>query len=346
MFDFVGKKRYWFGLSLALLVPAIVFLVLGGLKLGLDFTGGSELELRITNANRIQDALQAQAEAENLDLEKIIPAQDNHYLLRFKSLEQEQVSSYVGHLQDGLGDVEQVSFISVGPTISGDLNWQTVVSGIGLPLRLFGVNIDSSNISQAIGGVFWASLIIALYIAYAFRKIPEPYSPWAFGVAAVIALLHDVIIVLGVFAVLGYFWGVEIDTAFVTALLTVIGFSVHDTIVVFDRVRENIHKYKEMSFGQVVNISVAETLGRSIGTSLTVILVLLAMFLLGGESIRWFVFALLIGIVAGTYSSIFNASQLLTVWEERREKLNEAKSRGGNKKSPARKAKSKAATAG
>ena len=345
MFDFVGKKRYWFSLSLALLVPAIVFLVLGGLKLGLDFTGGSELELRITNANRIQDALQAQAEAENLDLEKIIPAQDNHYLLRFKSLEQEQVSSYVTHLQDGLGDVEQVSFISVGPTISGDLNWQTVVSGIGLPLRLFGVNIDSSNISQTIGGVFWASLIIALYIAYAFRKIPEPYSPWAFGVAAVIALLHDVIIVLGVFAVLGYFWGIEIDTAFVTALLTVIGFSVHDTIVVFDRVRENIHKYKEMSFGQVVNVSVAETLGRSIGTSLTVILVLLAMFLLGGESIRWFVFALLIGIVAGTYSSIFNASQLLTVWEEHREKLNEAKSRGSNKKSSARKAKSKAATA-
>ena len=345
MFDFVGKKRYWFGISLALLVPAIVFLALGGLKLGLDFTGGSELELRITNANRIQDALQAQAEAENLDLEKIIPAQDNHYLLRFKSLEQEQVSSYVTHLQDGLGDVEQVSFISVGPTISGDLNWQTVVSGIGLPLRLFGVNIDSSNISQAIGGVFWASLIIALYIAYAFRKIPEPYSPWAFGVAAVIALLHDVVIVLGVFAILGYFWAIEIDTAFVTALLTVIGFSVHDTIVVFDRVRENVHKYKEMSFGQVVNVSVAETLGRSIGTSLTVILVLLAMFLLGGESIRWFVFALLIGIVAGTYSSIFNASQLLTVWEERREKLNEAKGRRNDKKLTTRKAKSKAVTA-
>ena len=345
MFDFVGKKRYWFGISLALLVPAIVFLALGGLKLGLDFTVGSELELRITNANRIQDALQAQAEAENLDLEKIIPAQDNHYLLRFKSLEQEQVSSYVTHLQDGLGDVEQVSFISVGPTISGDLNWQTVVSGIGLPLRLFGVNIDSSNISQAIGGVFWASLIIALYIAYAFRKIPEPYSPWAFGVAAVIALLHDVVIVLGVFAILGYFWAIEIDTAFVTALLTVIGFSVHDTIVVFDRVRENVHKYKEMSFGQVVNVSVAETLGRSIGTSLTVILVLLAMFLLGGESIRWFVFALLIGIVAGTYSSIFNASQLLTVWEERREKLNEAKGRRNDKKLTTRKAKSKAVTA-
>ncbi len=345
MFDFVGKKRYWFGLSLALLIPAIVFLALGGLKLGLDFTGGSELELHITNANRVQDALRAQAKTENLDLEKIIPAQDNHYLLRFKSLEQSQVSSYVQHLKDGLGDVEQVSFTSVGPTISGDLNWQTVLSGIGLPLRLFGVNIDSSNISQAIGGVFWASLMIALYIAYAFRKIPAPYSPWAFGVAAVIALIHDVIIVLGAFALLGYFFNIEIDTSFVTALLTVIGFSVHDTIVVFDRVRENIHKFHNLHFGQVVNISVAETLGRSIGTSLTVIFVLLAMFLLGGESIRWFVFALLVGIVAGTYSSIFNASQLLTVWEEYKEKASESRNQRSNSKQSAPKLKKPATTA-
>lgn len=345
MFDFVGKKYYWFGLSIALMIPAIIFLALGGIKLGLDFTGGSELELRVTNANRVQDALQAQAEVENLELEKIIPAQDNHYLLRFKSLEQAQVSSYVQHLQDGLGDVEQISFISVGPTISGDLNWQTVVSGIGLPLRLFGVNIDSSNISQAIGGVFWASLVIALYIAYAFRKIPQPYSPWAFGVAAVIALIHDVVIVLGTFAILGYFFDVEIDTAFVTALLTVIGFSVHDTIVVFDRIRENINKYRDQKFGQVVNISVAETLGRSIGTSLTVIFVLLAMFLLGGESIRWFVFALLIGITAGTYSSIFNASQLLTVWEEYRERSVDTKKQKVKNKPNSRKLKSKPATA-
>jgi preprotein translocase subunit SecF len=320
MFDFVGKKWLWFGISIALIIPCAVFLLLGGLKLGIDFTGGSELELRITNANNITEALQAQAETEGLDLEKIVPAQDNHLLLRFKSLKQDQVSSYVQHLDEGLGDVEQVSFITVGPTISGDLNWRTVVDGIALPLRLFGVNINSSNISQAIGGVFWASLAIAMYIVFAFRKIPAPYSSWAFGFSVILALVHDVLIVLGVFAVLGYFYNIEIDVSFVTALLTVIGFSVHDTIVVFDRVRENVQKFPEMKFGEIVNISVAETAGRSISTSITVFMVLLALFLLGGETIRWFVFALLVGIVAGTYSSIFNAAQILTVWEEWRER--------------------------
>ena len=241
------------------MIPSIIFLLLGGLQLGIDFTGGSELELRITQADRIQDSLKAQAEAENLELNKIVPAQDNHYLLRFKSLSQEQVSSYVQHLQDGLGNVEQVSFTNVGPTISGDLNWQTVISGIALPLRLFGANIATSNISQAIGGVIWASLAIALYIAFAFRKIPKPYSSWVFGFSAILALLHNVIIVLGVFAVLGYFFNIEIDTSFVTALLTIIGYSVHDTIVIFDRIRENINKYAQLKFGQVVNISITES---------------------------------------------------------------------------------------
>lgn len=318
MFDFVAKKWWWFALSALLIIPGIIFLALGGLKPGIDFTGGSELELRITNASNVEQALRAQAETEGLQLDKIITAGQDHYLLRFRQLKQDQVTSFVGHLQSGLGQVEQVSFINVGPTISGSLEWQTVLHGIGLPLTLLGFNIPNSNISQAIGGIFWASVAIALYIAFAFRKIPKPYSSWAFGFSAIVGLIHDVLFVLGAFAILGYFFNIEIDTTFVTALLTVIGFSVHDTIVVFDRIRENTMRHSTLTFHEIVNLSVVETLGRSVSTSLTVVLVLAALFLMGGESIRWFVFALLIGTIAGTYSSIFNASQILTLWEDRR----------------------------
>ena len=318
MFDVVGKKWIWFAISLLVILPGVVFLFLGGLKPGIDFTGGSELELRITQAHNVVPALQAQAKAENLKLKTIIPAADSHYLLRFASLNQKQATSFENHLNGGLGKVEQISFTSVGPTVSGSVNWQTIVAGIAMPLRIFGANIAENNISQAIGGVFWASIAIALYIAYAFRKIPQPYSPWAFGLSAIAALLHDVLVVIGLFAILGYFFNIEIDTTFVTAVLTVIGFSVHDTIVVFDRIRENLHRHSDRPFGEIVNMSVSETLARSISTSLTVILVLATLFLLGGESIRWFVFALLAGIISGTYSSIFNASIILDIWEERR----------------------------
>lgn len=343
MIDFVGKKWLWFSIAAALLLPSLIFLAMGGLKLGIDFTGGSELELRVTEAENIQEALRAQAEAEGLALESIIPAEDSHYLLRFETLTQDQVSTYVEHLDSGLGEVEQVSFITVGPTISGDLNWQTVLDGIAMPLRLFGINIASSNISQAIGGVFWASLAIALYIAFTFRKIPEPYSSGAFGLSIIITLIHNVIIVLGAFAVLGYFYGVEIDTSFVTALLTVIGFSVHDTIVVFDRIRENITRYPKEGFGQVVNFSIAETAGRSIGTSVTIVFVLAALVLLGGESIRMFTLALLIGVIVGTYSSLFIAAQVLTLWEEWREPKKSSKAGKVSNTSKKRTAVSKAA---
>ena len=320
VFDVVGKRWIWFIISLVLIVPGLVFLSLGGLKPGIDFTGGSQLELRIEPRDKTLEALRAQAKTEDLELKSVVPAADNHYLLKFQSLSQEQQTSFVTHLNDGFSPTEVVSFTSVGPTISGDLSWQSVLSGIAMPLRLVGVNIPTDNISQAIGGVFWASLAIAAYIAYAFRKVPKPYSPWAFGVSAIVSLLHDAIIILGLFAILGYFWDIEIDTSFVTAVLTVIGFSVHDTIVVFDSVRENLHRHPDLSFREIVNISVMETLDRSIGTSLTVVFVLAALFLFGGETIRWFVLALLVGIVAGTYSSIFNASMILDIWEERRHK--------------------------
>lgn len=170
---------------------------------------------------------------------------------------------------------------------------------------------------NAVESVGVASLAIILYIAYAFREIPKPYSPWKFGIAAVVALLHDVLVVVGIFSLLGHFANVQIDSLFITALLTVIGFSVHDTIVVFDRIRENLRK-SSAPFTQVVNESVLQTLGRSLMTSITVLLTLLALILFGGESIHWFVVALFIGVFSGTYSSIFNAAPLLVLWEEKK----------------------------
>ena len=161
-----------------------------------------------------------------------------------------------------------------------------------------------------------ASVLIIVYISLVFRKVPKPASSIRFGVSAIFALIHDVLVVVGVFSLLGHFLNVEIDSLFVTALLTVIGFSVHDTIVVFDRIRENLGKNVNESFSQVVNNSILQTIGRSLNTSITVLLVLFALLLFGGESIRWFVVALIIGIASGTYSSIFNASPILVVWHE------------------------------
>jgi preprotein translocase subunit SecF len=180
-----------------------------------------------------------------------------------------------------------------------------------------GPTIGNELKQKAVLAIILACVMIVIYISYSFRKVPKPASSFRFGISAIVALIHDVLVVVGLFAILGYFWHVEIDTLFVTALLTVIGFSVHDTIVVFDRIRENLPRYLSRKFEEVADISITQTLARSLNTSLTVVFVLLALLLFGGESIRWFVVALLVGIISGTYSSIFNATALLTWWEEK-----------------------------
>lgn len=155
-----------------------------------------------------------------------------------------------------------------------------------------------------------------LYIVWAFRSVPKPASSLRFGICTILALIHDVVLVIGIFSLLGHFFLIEVDSLFVTAILTIIGFSVHDTIVVFDRIRENLRRMPNLEFANVVNESIIQTMARSLNTSLTVLLVLFTMLLFGGESIRWFIVALLVGITSGTYSSIFNAAPLLVLWEE------------------------------
>lgn len=259
-------KFVYFAISLIILIPGVISLVKNGLKLSIDFTGGSLLEYTTSNQN----------------------SSDNIHVLRTHEMDNAQKEK----LLKELGATEK-RFETVGPVVGKELT-QKAFMAMGV-----------------------ASLMIIAYIAWSFRHVPKPYSSWKFGVSAVIALLHDALVVVGIFSIFGAVWHVEIDSLFVTAVLTVIGFSVHDTIVVFDRVRENLPKMPKNTFEEVVDFSLSETLVRSLNTSLTAILTLVALLLFGGESIRWFVVALLVGMTSGTYSSIFNAAPILVLWEEK-----------------------------
>ncbi|MEK7154815.1 MAG: protein translocase subunit SecF [Patescibacteria group bacterium] len=284
--NFMKYKWLYFAISFLVLIPGVFSLFRYGLRLSIDFTGGTLLEIQTPAAD-----FKKIATDQNLELSSIVSSSDNTYLLRFKHLDASGSAAFKAAIGK---DVVEKRFESVGPVVGAELARRAVMA-VGL-----------------------ASLAIIAYIAWSFRFVPKPYSSWKFGASAVVALLHDVLVVVGLFALFGHLYHVEIDALFVTALLTVIGFSVHDTIVVFDRVRENLPKMPRKTFSQVVDFSLTETLVRSLNTSLTVILTLTSLLVFGGESTRWFVVALLVGIVSGTYSSIFNAAPLLVLWESKR----------------------------
>ena len=288
--DIIGKKNIFFIISLVVLVPGLISLALYGLKLSIDFTGGSVFEFEFSERPDKQ-SVEAVFKEALVEPETIQETSDNRYLIKTKPQENAKNEEIKGLMAEKFNGAVEVSFETVGPTIGKEQTTSALLS------------------------VLAASVGILLYIAYSFKGVPKPYSSFRFGMSAIIAVLHDVFVVIGIFSILGELFNAEINSLFITALLTVIGFSVHDTIVVFDRIRENLTKFKGKSFDEVVNFSLVETLNRSLRTSLTVIITLTAMFLIGGESIKYFVLALLIGIVSGTFSSIFNASPILVVWE-------------------------------
>lgn len=291
--NIIGHKNWYFGLSLLVIVPGIVAIFLWGLNRSIDFTGGSRLTLSFNNA--VGDS-QIRAVDKILKEEKIkvasIEKSNKLIYVRTSPMDQSQNSKFIGNLSKNFKDVKEQGFETIGPVIGQETTW------------------------NALKAVVIASTLIILYITWSFRQVPKPASSLRFGVCAIIALIHDVLVVVGVFAILGHYLGVEVDSLFVTAILTVIGFSVHDTIVVFDRIRENLKKMGGSNFPKTANDSILQTIDRSLNTSLTVVLVLVALLLFGGESIRWFVVALLVGIISGTYSSIFNAAPLLVLWQE------------------------------
>ena len=360
MYDIVGKRNLWFAISALLTIPGLIFIFLGGLKPSIDFTGGTEWEVRYADEPTAAEMTATLAElgypdavvtelpdgflrirTEPIDLIRApeTPGRVTHrrpapqlrrsvrpsasassgaprrrrqpdigvrrprHRRRVRAgiatphrrarrpsrhpapiAEGTEFAALEADLEDRFGAGEPRILRTVGPIIGADL-------------------IRSSAILIVIGELF---ILAYLWMRFGFR----------FGTAAIVALLHDVILVVGTFAILGYFFNLEFDALFVTALLTIIGFSVHDTIVVFDRIRENRIRHAGESFGQIVNHSILQTVARSIITSLTVVVTLGALLLLGPPTIRTFALALLLGVVSGTYSSIFNASQILVAWNE------------------------------
>ncbi len=292
MFDIVGKRYWFFGLSALVIVPGMIALALWGLPLAIDFTGGSLLEVRFSAASRPGPAEVATV-YEDLGISDplVQTVEDTDLVIRSQEIDADQKTAILDALRLRFGDpVTELGFERVGATVGSEVA------------------------QRAAGAVGLAALGILLYITYAFRGVTHAFR---YGVAAILAMLHDVAVLFGVQAILSHFLGWEVDSLFLTALLTVIGFSVHDTIVVFDRIRENQNVHRRVGYEQLVNHSIVQTLDRSINTQLTVMLTLLALLIFGGVTTRHFVSVLLVGVFSGTYSSIFNAAPILVVWENR-----------------------------
>lgn len=297
IYRIIQKKYIFLTISGLLVSASIIALFTFGLNFGVDFRGGSLLEGRFTGENQptiseIQDSL-VEININNLTVQ---PSEDNTYVLRFKETEESVHRGVVTQLSSLASSHEEGAYFHQ------------------LRLDLVGPSIGKELKSKSFNASILVLIMIILYISYAFRKVSKPIASWKYGVAAVIALAHDVIITLGAFAVLGHFFHIEINTPFIAAILTVLGYSVSDTIVVFDRIRENLPKSKE-NFENTINTSINQTISRSISTSFSSMLALLTILLFGGNTIFDFALALLIGIFIGTYSSIFIASPILVIWQ-------------------------------
>ena len=329
-FNIIGNTKKWFVFSGILVSIAIVSIFTFGLKLGIDFSGGTLMQVKFEQevaqedlstaleeiGNEIygnpdaatDESVIAATETEPTEGAELIPAIDSvvdfstasiiwssdGYIIKTKYISTEVHDQLLEKLEERFGALEEPRFTTVGPTV-GDTMKDKAIQALGVAL-----------------------LLIVLYIAFAFRKIPKKVSPWRFGLSAIVALAHDLIIVLGIYAILGNVLNVEIDALFITALLTILGFSVHDTIVVFDRVRENLKDMgREVTFADVANAALTQTMARSMNTSISTLFTLVALLVLGSTSIFWFVLALVLGTIVGTYSSIFVASPVLVWWNNK-----------------------------
>lgn len=278
-------KYYWlyFLISAVVIVPGIVSLVLYGVKPSIDFTGGSLLELQFSQA---VDISQVEAAAqEQYALNSVQSSGQFQVVLKGETLETEKKNAVVQAITSKVGEAQVLRFETIGPSLSAELLQKTYIA------------------------IAIVAIVIMLYIARQFKE-------WKYGVCAILAMLHDSLVLVGSFSLLGYWYGVEVDVLFVTAVLTTLSFSVHDTIVVYHRIRELQQKHRTTDFAELLNTAVLGTITRSLNNSLTIILMLTALTLLGGESIRWFAVALLIGAITGTYSSTCTAVPLLYAWEQ------------------------------
>ncbi len=299
--NLIKFKNWFFALSLIIIIPGVFAFFAWGLKSGIDFSGGTLWEVKFEDVKNVNlNSFQSFLNEKGAEVSSTASTSESSILVRMRVSDEDKINDLKKEVDNKYGQVEDLRLETVGPLISKELT------------------------QKALFAVALAIMAIVLYVTWAFRKVPKPASPLAFGVCTIFALVHDVVVVIGIFAILGHFFNIEIDSLFITAVLTVIGFSVHDTIVVFDRIRENLIRHTDLTFDAVINNSLLETMVRSLNTSLTAVFVLVTLLLFGGTSIKTFVLALLIGIVSGTYSSIFNAAPLLVVWQsltQRRKKL-------------------------
>lgn len=292
----IKHRILWLSIAAVYTAVAIISIITFGLKFGIEYTGGSLLEVEYANTRPEASALSARLEALDISDAEIKPAGEKGMILRFRDVDEDTHQKILAELKKDDTALSERAFESIGPVIGEELR------------------------TKSLWALAIALLLICLYISIVFRKVSFPVSSWKYGVVALVTLFHDVPFVLGAFALLGKFGGIEITSSFIPAVLTVIGFSVHDTIVVFDRIRENLMKHRG-HFDDIVNISINQTIVRSINTSLTVLLVLAAIFFFGGESLKYFALALILGIGIGTYSSIFIASPLLVIWHNLKKRV-------------------------
>ncbi len=339
----IQKRAIWLSISSVAVVFSIIATLTWGLKLGIDFTGGSLLEVKFTgdrpSVSEVMEIVK--------DIDSVQPVNNDKMIIRFQDISEEKHQEVLVKLNEMVNSVdvsidkantkekiknqnnnsevkdeektEDKLEAEEGSTLETLINNEaTAVASISkveeLRFDAVGPTIGRELKTKSINALVAVLIAIVLYIAWVFRKVSKPISSWKYGITAIIALFHDVMIVVGIFSFLGYKYGIEINTPFIAALLTVLGYSVNDTIVVFDRVRENLPKSPN-NFETTVNTSVNQTIRRSINTSLTTLVVLGSVLLFGGDTIKTFILALSIGVFIGTYSSIFLASPVLVMWE-------------------------------
>lgn len=294
--NFFLPARFFVPFSTLLVIASIIVFIYPGPKLSIDFTGGTLLEIRSANSTKeqVQAAIDTITLPNTLGNVTINATQEDSYLLRMRSLENEEYQTVQQNLKNALPNYEELQLTTIGSTVGSTMK------------------------TRAFWALITAIVAIIVYIAIAFRGIPKKYSPLRFGVIAAVTLFHDIMITVGIFVLLSHYTSFQMDTLFITALLTILGYSVNDTIIIFDRIRDNLGgQDRKESFQHVANRSLNESLRRSVNTSLSTIIMLLALYFFGSESIRWFVLTLVVGMIIGTYSSVFLATPLLTYWQDR-----------------------------
>lgn len=291
MINFIQKRKIAYGISGVLVLASWLFLIIFGLKPGMDFIGGSLLELKLNGAEVDYKVIEDIYKQYGYQSILISPHGEGGLTIRSTDVSEENHQLIISQIKEKYNQIEEMRFESFGPTIGKELR------------------------NKSITAIILVIIFIIVYLTWAFRQVSRPVASWRYGVTAILALIHDISIPTGLFALLGYLKGVEIDSNFIVALLVVLGFSVHDTIVVFDRIREKLRTHPGLSFEQVINESINETMRRSILTSATLFLVLLTLLIFGPINLFYFTLVLLIGTFFGTYSSIFIASPLLYDWQ-------------------------------